>query len=140
MAVIKRVLCPKRLRQVPKQFSWIDHRLVRDRHIVGRSAGALSLYLFLVTVADGAGLSYYSDQGICQLLPLDGAALARARRELLAAGLIAYQKPLYQVLALDAPGPGGGSGGAGPSGPGPRRGISRPLSIGQILAGMERAV
>jgi len=140
MAVIKRVLCPQRLRQVPKQFSWIDHRLVRDRHIVGRSAGALSLYLFLVTVADGAGLSYYSDQGICQLLPLDAAALAAARRELLAAGLIAYQKPLYQVLALDAPGPGGGSGGAGPSGPGSRRGISRPLSIGQILAGMERAV
>jgi len=140
MAVIKRLLCPQRLRQVPKQFSWIDHRLVRDRHIVGRSAGALSLYLFLVTVADGAGLSYYSDQGICQLLPLDAAALAAARRELLAAGLIAYQKPLYQVLALDALGPGGGSGGAGPSGPGPRRGISRPLSIGQILAGMERAV
>ena len=141
MAVIKRVLCPQRLRQVPRQFSWIDHRLVRDRHIVGRSAEALSLYLFLVTVADGSGLSYYSDQGICQLLPLDAAALAAARRELVAAGLIAYQKPLYQVLALDAPGPGpgGGAGGGGP-GPGPRRGVSRPLSIGQILAGMERAL
>ena len=137
MAVIKRLLCPQRLRQVPKQFSWIDHRLVRDRHIVGRSAEALALYLFLVTVADGSGLSYYSDQGICQLLPLDAAALAAARRELLAAGLIAYQKPLYQVLALDAPGPGPGGPG---SGPGPRRGVSRPLSIGQILAGLERAV
>ena len=137
MAVVKRVLCRERLRQVPPQFSWIDHRLVRDRHIVGRSAGALSLYLLLVTVADGSGLSYYSDQGICQLLPLDAAALAAARRELIAAGLIAYQKPLYQVLALDAPIPGPGSPG---SGPGPRRGISRPLSIGQILAGMERAL
>jgi len=135
MAVIKRVLCRERLRQVPLQFSWIDHRLVRDRHIVGRSAGALSLYLFLVTVADGSGLSYYSDQGICQLLPLDAAALAAARRELLAAGLIAYQKPLYQVLALDAPAPGGPN-----SGPGPRRGVSRPMSIGQILAGLERAL
>jgi hypothetical protein len=29
--VIKRVLCPQRLRRVPEQFSWIDHRLVRDR-------------------------------------------------------------------------------------------------------------
>jgi len=95
MAVIKRVLCPQRLRRVPRQFSWIDHRLVRDRHIVGRSAEALALYLFLVTVADGAGLSYYSDPGICQLLPLDGAALARARRELLAAGLIA--EPLQML-------------------------------------------
>ena len=63
MAVIKRVLCPERLRRVPPQFSWIDHRLVRDRHIAGRSAEALALYLFLVTVADGQGLSYYSDAG-----------------------------------------------------------------------------
>lgn len=30
-AVIKRVLCPERLRHVPRQFSWIDHRLVGDR-------------------------------------------------------------------------------------------------------------
>jgi len=50
MAVIKRVLCPERLRHVPPQFSWIDHRLVRDRHIIGRSAEALALYLLLVTV------------------------------------------------------------------------------------------
>ena len=125
------------MRQVPSQFSWIDQALVQ-RHLIDRcDARAAALYLFLVTVADGSGLSYYSDQGICQLLPLDGAALARARRELLAAGLIAYQKPVYQVLALDAPGPGPGGPG---SGPGPRRGVSRPLSIGQILAGMERAV
>ena len=103
MAVIKRVLCPERLRRVPEQFSWIDHRLVRDRRIAGRSAGALALYLFLVTVADGQGLSYYSDQSISRLLPLDGTALAHARQELLAAKLIAYQRPLYQVLSLDPP-------------------------------------
>jgi hypothetical protein len=128
MAVIKRVLCPQKLRRVPHQFSWIDHRLVRDRHIAGRSAEALALYLFLVTVADGHGLSYYSDQTICGLLPLDGAGLAGARQELIAAGLIAYQRPLYQVLALDAPIPSS-----------PRSGISRPLSIGDILRSMERA-
>ena len=98
MAVIKRVLCPQRLRRVPEQFSWIDHRLVRDRHIAGRSAGALALYLFLVTVADGQGLSYYSDPSICRLLPLDASGLAHARQE-----LIAYQRPLYQVLSLDPP-------------------------------------
>lgn len=142
MAVIKRVLCPQRLRQVPRQFSWLDHRLVRDRHIVGRSAEALALYLFLVTVADGSGLSYYSDQGICQLLPLDGAALAAARKELIAAGLIAYQRPLYQVLALDAclPAASRQAPVSGSSGQGQRRGVSRPLSIGQILAGLERGL
>ena len=101
MPIIKRVLCRQRLRQVPSQFSWIDHRLVRDRHICRCSHPALALYLFLVTVCDGQGLSYYSDPSIARTLSLDGPALASARRELIAAGLIAYQPPLYQVLALD---------------------------------------
>ena len=124
MAVIKRVLCRHRLRHVPQQFSWIDHRLVRDGHISRCSAEALALYLFLVTVADGQGLSYYSDQTISRLLPLDGTALAGARQELIAARLIAYQRPLYQVLALDEPAP-------------PRTG--QPMTLGQILQqAMER--
>jgi hypothetical protein len=135
MAVIKRVLCRQRLRQVPQQFSWIDHRLVRDGHISRCSAEALSLYLFLVTVADGQGLSYYSDQTVLRLLPLDGPALARARRELVAAALIAYQRPIYQVLALDGPAvkaspPAGQSAPAGAKG--------QPVSLGQILRDMER--
>jgi hypothetical protein len=128
MAVIKRVLCRQRLRQVPPQFSWIDHRLVRDRHISRCSADGLALYLFLVTVADGQGLSYYSDQTILRLLPLDEPALVRARKELITAGLIAYQSPLCQVLALDAPVAGN-----------PRPAVGEPLSLGQILRGMERA-
>ena len=126
MGVIKRVLCRQRLRQVPAQFSWIDHRLVRDRHISRCSTDALALYLFLVTVADGKGLSYYSDATVCRLLPLDGPALAAARRELLAAGLVAYDRPLYQVLALDAPTANNPSSSAG-----------EPLSLGQVLRAME---
>jgi hypothetical protein len=119
MAVFKRVLCKGRLRQVPPQFSWIDHRLVRDRHISRCSANALALYLFLVTVADGQGLSYYADATICRLLPLrqaragqtpdepalDEQTLDRARRELIDNRLIAWQRPLYQVLALGPPPP-----------------------------------
>ena len=129
MAVVKRVLCRQRLRQVPPQFSWIDHRLVRDKHIQGPSADALALYLFLVTVCDGRGLSYYADKTICQLLPLDAASLAGARRELIAAGLIAYQSPLYQVLALNVP-----------ARTEPRPVLAEAVSIGQCLREMmERA-
>ena len=129
MAVVKRVLCRQRLRHVPPQFSWIDHRLVRDKHIQGPSADALALYLFLVTVCDGRGLSYYAGKTICHLLPLDAAALAGARGELIAAGLIAYQCPLYQVLALNMP-----------VGAEPRRVLAEPVSIGQCLREMmERA-
>ena len=103
MAVFKRVLCKERLRQVPPQFSWIDHRLVRDGHVSRCSTNALALYLFLVTVADGQGLSYYADKTICRLLRLDAAVLGFARAELIANRLIAYQCPLYQVLALGPP-------------------------------------
>lgn len=105
MAVIKRVLCPRRLRKVPSQFSWIDHRLVRDRHLCRCSHPALALYLFLVTVCDGQGLSYYSDASITRLLKLDPPALAHARQELIDAKLVAYQCPLYQVLALEGAAP-----------------------------------
>ncbi len=46
---------------MPSQFSWVDQRLVRERHIERCDVQALALYLFLVTVADAQGLSYYSD-------------------------------------------------------------------------------
>ena len=105
MAVIKRVLCPRRLRKVPSQFSWIDHRLVQDRHVCRCSHPALALYLFLVTVCDGQGLSYYSDASLMRLLKFDPLGLARARQELFDAKLVAYQRPLYQVLALEASAP-----------------------------------
>jgi hypothetical protein len=119
MGVIKRVLCRERLRKIPPQFNWIDHRLVRDRYISLVSAQALALYLFLATVADAEGLSYYSDAAITRLLPLDAGALVRARQELITARLIAYQAPLYQILALDPPNP--------------QRRSGEPRSLGQIL-------
>jgi hypothetical protein len=59
---LKRVICAERVRQVPAQFSWLDHRLVRDRHIDRCDPHAAMLYLFLVTVADAQGLSWYADE------------------------------------------------------------------------------
>ena len=100
--VQKHLICPQRIRKIPKQFSWLDHRLVRDHYIDRCSHSAAALYLFLVTVADAQGLSYYSDRVISQRLAMDANTLAQARQELIRIGLIAYQKPLYQVLALDA--------------------------------------
>jgi hypothetical protein len=85
---------------MPPQFSWVDHRLVRDGHVQGHSAPALALYLFLVTVADAEGLSWYSEAALCRQLSWSGSQLQSARTELLQAELIAYRKPLYQVLDL----------------------------------------
>jgi hypothetical protein len=89
------------LRHVPRQFSWIDQRLIRNRHIQGPSPRALALYLFLCTVADAEGLSYYSDASTGALLTCSGGELRAARAELAGAGLIAYRSPFYQVLSLE---------------------------------------
>jgi len=127
--VAKRIICSDRLRRVPKQFSWLDHRLVRDNHIRGISHQALALYLFLVTVSDADGLSYYSEGAIERYVTLDSVLLGVARAELCAAGLIAYRRPLYQVLSLDTPT-------VTPSAPdqrAQRRDWCGPTSVGDIL-------
>lgn len=100
----KRLLRPDRLRQVPPSFNWVDHRLVRDHYIERCDCTALALYLFLLTVSDVQGLSYYSDASVCRRLKIDPLQLSDARAQLEMAGLVAYGKPLYQVLSLE-PGP-----------------------------------
>jgi hypothetical protein len=117
---------------VPRQFSWIDQRLVRDRHIKGRTPRALALYLFLCTVADAQGASYYSDAAAGSMLSFSCVELRAARAELVAAGLIAHRCPFYQVLSLE---PGAAASLAQP--PEPRSGGSR--SIGEILRAMRNA-
>jgi hypothetical protein len=96
----KRPIRPERLRQVPRSFSWVDHRLVREGYLDRCDCTALALYLFLVTVSDAQGLSFYSDASLCRRLQIDPLRLAAARAQLEKADLIAYRKPLYQVLSL----------------------------------------
>ena len=93
-------IVPQRRRRIPPQFSWVDHRLVREGYVQGRSSSALALYLFLVTVADAEGLSWYSEAALCRQLAWSAPQVQGARAELQQAELIAYRKPLYQVLDL----------------------------------------
>jgi hypothetical protein len=98
----KRLLDARRRRKgLPHGFGWIDHRLLRDGYLGQCSPEALALYVLLVCAADAQGLSYYSEPRIAQLLRLEPPTLRQARRELLGFGLIAYQKPLYQLLSLE---------------------------------------
>jgi len=113
----KRVLNPERLRKVPSQFSWIDHRLVRENYFLRCDHSAWALYLFLASVADAEGLSYYSDASLMRRLKMDHVGLSASRQQLVQAGLIAYEKPFYQVLSLEPVG-------AARSGP---------VSVGEIL-------
>jgi hypothetical protein len=97
----KVLLCPERVRRLPAQFSWIDQRLARHNFFEQAPAEAWALYLFLLTVADAQGLSYYAERTLCQRLGFDPAELLRARSHLRRLGLIAYRAPLTQVLSLD---------------------------------------
>jgi hypothetical protein len=113
----KRLLNPERVRKVPPQFSWIDHRLVQQDYFVRCDHPAWALYLFLTSVADAQGLSYYSDASLVQRLKMDPVVLSASRQQLIRAGLIAYEKPFYQVLSLDLA-------------EAPRSG---PISVGELL-------
>ena len=115
----KQPILKNRIRKVPKQFSWIDHRLVRDRHIEKFTHPAAALYLFLVTVGDADGLSYYGDQSVMKRLGMDQSTLQASRSNLVQNGMIAWQKPLYQVLDIDDTAK--------------RSLMGQPLSLGSIL-------
>ena len=100
MKIIKQVLRPERVRAVPEQFSWVDQALVQH-HLIDRCTNhSAALYLFLITVADCQGLSYYASATLAARLHLSESELAAARAQLVELELIAWQAPLYQVLAL----------------------------------------
>ena len=101
--ITKHLLRTDRQRQIPPSFSWVDHRLIRHAHLRGCDHSAWALYLFLVTVGDVQGLSYYSDAAISRHLKMELLQLSAARQQLLQTDLIAYRKPLYQVLSLPDP-------------------------------------
>lgn len=98
--ILKRILCPERLRKIEGSFGWIDHRFVTGGFIHELSAVEILLYFFLVAVSDRYGLSFYHDDRIASLLKIDLPALGKARESLMQRSLLAYDPPLYQVLSL----------------------------------------
>jgi hypothetical protein len=99
--IVKIPVMKNRIRQIPKSFSWVDHRLVRQGYIEACTHEQSALYLFLVCVADAQGLSYYSDKAIMKKLDMDIQSLGKARSGLIKNNLIAWQEPIYQVLSLE---------------------------------------
>jgi len=96
----KQVLCPERVRRLPKcDWSWVDRRF--QRQFASKLSGdAVFLYFTLVAVSDKNGLSYYSDNSLALMIRVSLPALSKARQELLNLDLIAFDAPLVQVLSL----------------------------------------
>lgn len=74
---------------------------MRENYFTRCDHPAWALYLFLVSVADAQGLSYYSDASLMRRLKMDELQLSGSRRQLIQHGLIAFEKPLCQVLSLN---------------------------------------
>jgi hypothetical protein len=139
MRIAKQVLRPERLRLVPEQFSWVDQALVQWGLIDRCDARAAALYLFLVTVADAQGLSYYGAATLAKRLHLSEQELGGARHQLIELDLIAYQAPLYQVLSLHEAAPHKPPcKPPGVSTAPPRHSSAAPVSLAQLIA-MERS-
>ena len=91
---------PERVRTMPAQFGAVDRRLVYQKHIRRMSTEQIALYLFLQCVSDAEGLSFYSDERICEELHFSLNGLWKAREALVAAGFLLYRRPIYQLLNL----------------------------------------
>jgi hypothetical protein len=80
-----------------KSYSIIDHQFLHEGYFEKLSHESLILYLFLVLVGDKNGSSYWADPTITKLVRLDKLKLNSARMELMAEGLITYNKPYWKV-------------------------------------------
>ena len=74
----------------------------RDGYLASLSGTDIRLYLFLVLAANSNGVSWWGDRSICGQLKIRESELRMARGRLVEKSLIAYRRPYYQVLSLQA--------------------------------------
>jgi len=101
--IIKQPVDSQRIRSMPKQFGPMDRRLVYEKHICRMSAEEIALYVFLECVSDAQGLSFYSDERICEYLHFSLNGFWNARDALVQRGFLLYRQPIYQLLNLPRP-------------------------------------
>ena len=101
--IFKQPVDPERVRSMPTQFGAVDRRLVYQKHIRGMSTEEIALYVFLQCVSDAEGLSFYSDERICEYLHFSLNGLWKAREGLVEGGFLLYSRPIYQLLNLPEP-------------------------------------
>jgi len=101
--IIKQPVDSQRVRTMPAQFGAVDRRLVYQRHIRRMSIEQIALYVFLQCVSDAQGLSFYSDERVCEELHVTLNGLWEARESLMHGGFLLYRRPIYQLLNLPPP-------------------------------------
>jgi len=105
------VLVPQRIRNVPRSFAWVDHRIRSEGILERLRPEDIGMYLFLTLAADRNGLSCWRLDRIQRAIScFDRHALWDARTRLAELDLIAYRpwrkgEPdgCYQVLSVRRP-------------------------------------
>jgi len=129
---------PRRVRYPRGAYGWVDLRIVTEGHLATLDQGAALVYLFLCTVGNREGISFWSRARMARTLSLSPEAVEAALKALVEADLIAATERAVQVLSV----PGGGAdrraGPATPLNP-PKTTSSAPrphrdVSEGEILA------
>ena len=98
--VKKRVINAQRQRSIQGSFAFIQHRFLRDGFWQKLSMQELILYFFLILVADGRGLSYYSYDKVCAITGLSLDEYIQARDGLIDKDLLAFDGRIFQLLSL----------------------------------------
>ena len=103
---------PKNIRNIKGSFAWIDHRLMRNGFMETMTHQDITLYLFLILVADKNGVSFYRKDKICEAVSLDFSQFEIAKDHLINMKLIAFESysvlspnGYYQVLPINGKAP-----------------------------------
>lgn len=91
---------PRRVRRPRGAYGWVDLRAVTQGHLEKVGTAAALTYLFVCSVGDTAGLSFWSRERMGRILGLDEEVLQEALGKLVAADLIARQGQIVQVLPV----------------------------------------
>lgn len=91
---------PRRVRYPKGAYGWTDLRIVTEGHLRGLGPEAALVYLFLCTVGNRAGISFWSRARIAQMLNLTPVQIDTALARLIAADLIAANDRVVQVLPV----------------------------------------
>lgn len=91
---------PRRVRHPRGAYGWVDLRVVTEGHLRGLGPEAALVYLFLCTVGNRAGISFWSRARMSQMLHFTPAEIDDALARLIAADLIAANDRIVQVLPV----------------------------------------
>lgn len=94
------LLEPRRVRYPRGAYGWVDLRIVTDGHLQGLGAEAALIYLFLCTVGDRQGISFWSRPKMARVLNLTPEEVDTALARLTTADLVAVKDRVVQVLPV----------------------------------------